>query len=545
MRIEAYDKEVQALNKELLEKRANMSEELFAICNKLVKKAKEVGDVNLLGYAYYYLADSYYLLSTEYKKFNTNLLKAIEYLQSCGDNEHLARCYNLLGIDALNHGNSEIALDFYLTGLKYCDGLGSGVSIPGFIEFNIGQIYFDHGDTKQALQYIKAAYRDIRKNRTDSLYKRNLLFCYCFQADCYMLLGKRSSVEKCLQSIDQMEQDPDVNADLFLDLPILDIRMRGYHFLGDKNLFEKYADILSRLVQTNKYPLDSMEDIFGMCRFFMKIGRVGEVKRIVKNTERSLNDLNIPNLKKGHAKLKIELYEKLGKEEEINKAYREFYEASIEQQKDSYANYKFFLDIRNRLSQIEQENSMLIKQAETDSLTGLGNRYRLNKYADTAFDQAFSLQRSLAVEILDVDNFKNYNDSYGHPAGDQCLKMISEAITKLGETGDSIHAFRYGGDEFVIIYENMTDDEIMKYATGLRDTIASFPVGNKKGELPGPVTISQGIRNSIPSETNKLWDYMYAADNALYEVKDHKKGEVVLLHKAVISQKSLDEAQHS
>ncbi len=67
----------------------------------------------------------------------------------------------------------------------------------------------------------------------------------------------------------------------------------------------------------------------------------------------------------------------------------------------------------------------------------------------------------------------------------------------------------------------------------------------KKGDKGTSVTISQGIRNSIPSETNKLWDYMYAADNALYEVKEHKKGEVVLLHNALISQRSLNEAKHS
>ncbi len=91
----------------------------------------------------------------------------------------------------------------------------------------------------------------------------------------------------------------------------------------------------------------------------------------------------------------------------------------------------------------------------------------------------------------------------------------------------------------------MDDGEIMECATGLRDQIAALRFEDKKsGRLVG-VTVSQGVRNSVPSETNKLWDYMYAADNALYQVKEHQKGEVVLLHKAVISQKSLDEAQHS
>ena len=85
----------------------------------------------------------------------------------------------------------------------------------------------------------------------------------------------------------------------------------------------------------------------------------------------------------------------------------------------------------------------------------------------------------------------------------------------------------------------------MECATSLRDQVASLKF-ESRGFTSGPVvTISQGIRNSVPSETNKLWDYMYAADNALYDVKEHKKGEVVLLHKAIISQKSLDEAQHS
>ncbi|MBO5623677.1 MAG: hypothetical protein J5959_18840, partial [Butyrivibrio sp.] len=170
MRIEDYGQDVVLLNKEMLSERARMSGSFIAACNRLLKRAKEVDDTNLLGYSYYYLADAYYLLSTDYKKFNTNLLKAIEYLQTCGDMEHLARCYNLLGIDALNHGNPELALDFFLTGLKYSEEIDTVTSIPGMIKFNIGQIYYDTGDVKQALTYIREAYKGIRKNKKDSLY---------------------------------------------------------------------------------------------------------------------------------------------------------------------------------------------------------------------------------------------------------------------------------------------------------------------------------------------------------------------------------------
>lgn len=545
MNIEDYGQEAVQLNREMLAERARMSGNFITACNRLLKRAKEVEDINFLGYSYYYLADAYYLLSTDYKKFNSNLLKAIEYLQICRDMEHLARCYNLLGIDALNHGNSELALDFFLTGLKYSEEIEKVTSIPGMIKFNIGQIYFDNGDVKQALQYIRAAYKGIRKNKKDSLYLRNLLYCYCFQADCYIVLDKRESVEKCIQGIEQLERSPGASPELFQDLPVLDIKMRGYHFLGEMDYYEKYADMLSYQLQNNKFPLDSMEDIYTICRFFIKVGRFGEVKRILQNSERSLNDLNIPNLKKGYARLKIEFCERMEDEAGKAEALLAFYNSSLEQEKESIANYKFFMNIRNRLSSIEKENMILLKQAETDSLTGLGNRYSLNKYADKAFEEAFNDQKSLAVEILDVDNFKHYNDTYGHQVGDVCLKKIAEIITRVCTSYDNVHAYRYGGDEFVIVYEGMTDDEIMVCATSLRDQVAAIKLEDENGNVLGPVTISQGIRNSIPSETNKLWDYMYAADNALYDVKEHKKGEVVLLHKAQISQQSLDEAKYS
>ena len=95
MNIKDYNNEIQTLNNELMLARSSMSGSYIGICNRLVRAAKRLDDNNLLGYAYYYMADAYYLLSTDYRKFSQNLLKAIEYLQMEGDYEHLARCYNL------------------------------------------------------------------------------------------------------------------------------------------------------------------------------------------------------------------------------------------------------------------------------------------------------------------------------------------------------------------------------------------------------------------------------------------------------------------
>ena len=76
---------------------------------------------------------------------------------------------------------------------------------------------------------------------------------------------------------------------------------------------------------------------------------------------------------------------------------------------------------------------ILQKKSELDALTGMANRYRLNDFSDEIFAQALQDETPLAVEILDVDYFKEFNDNYGHQRGDECLLTIANVIKKLTE----------------------------------------------------------------------------------------------------------------
>ena len=527
MNIDSYDIEITSLNRDMLAARASMSNSYIAISSRLVKKAKELDDNDLLGYAYYYLADAYYLRSTDYRKFNTNLLNAIEYLQISGDAELLARCYNLLGIDALNHGNTELALDFFYTGLDYCAEFENS-GIPGFMEFNIAHVYDRLGDVRNAILFTRSAYRHIRKNREDSLYYRNVLYCHCFEAICNIRIGKEEGVRKCLSNIEKLSSSKDCNPDFFNSYAVIDTRMRCYHFLDDNVRFNEYSETLMGLIKSNQYSLDNMEDIFDTARFYMNIGMCGKAKEIVALTSISLSNLNVSYIKLDHARLRCELLKKEEKRstEERLEAFEDFYKYSLECEKEKLINYQFFANLRQKLADIEKENVALMRRAETDPLTGLGNRYGLNKYAEAAFDIAVENRTSLAVEILDVDDFKYYNDTYGHQSGDSCLKKIGEVIGELCRSNKAVHAYRYGGDEFVLIYEDMTNETIMEHALELRRIITAMKISGGRNCEGTCISISQGIRNSVPLETNKLWDFMYAADNALYEVKESGKGEI-------------------
>jgi len=95
--------------------------------------------------------------------------------------------------------------------------------------------------------------------------------------------------------------------------------------------------------------------------------------------------------------------------------------------------------------EMEKANERLLEKSETDPLTRLANRFRLNDYLERAFERARDDQRAFAVEILDIDYFKEYNDNYGHQAGDACIVAIADELRKM-QSRDTFCA-RYGGDD--------------------------------------------------------------------------------------------------
>ena len=167
---------------------------------------------------------------------------------------------------------------------------------------------------------------------------------------------------------------------------------------------------------------------------------------------------------------------------------------------------------------IEQENAVLQRKSELDPLTKMANRFRMNDYSDHVFAAAMADAIPLAVEILDIDYFKEYNDNYGHQQGDRCLEQIAGAIKQLTEEN---HAFcaRYGGDEFVIIYENVTKEQAVSFAAELKRRVMDLQIEHRFSKALPVVTVSQGLCWDVPVKGNKMWDFLHSADNMLYRVK--------------------------
>lgn len=169
-----------------------------------------------------------------------------------------------------------------------------------------------------------------------------------------------------------------------------------------------------------------------------------------------------------------------------------------------------------------QANDELARTARTDALTAVGNRRRFDE--DLARTDALAARRggSYAVAVVDVDHFKAFNDRLGHQAGDEALVAVAAALVAGCRAGDLV--YRYGGEEFAVIYTDCTAAEAVAAAERLRVEVEAIPVG--EGALPAPLTVSVGVASSA-ADREQPSDVVAAADAALYGAKAAGRNRVV------------------
>ncbi|MDT8281303.1 MAG: GGDEF domain-containing protein [Gammaproteobacteria bacterium] len=168
--------------------------------------------------------------------------------------------------------------------------------------------------------------------------------------------------------------------------------------------------------------------------------------------------------------------------------------------------------------------------ASTDALTGLHNRGWLDDAFDREIRRSERDQLPLSLIMIDVDNFKNYNDDYGHLAGDKVLVTVAQAIRRPLRPNDLVA--RFGGEEFAVLLPETTLSNAALIAERLREHVSATDAGMFDDKpLPG-VTISLGVAGRQPgSQLDKL---IAAADVAMYHAKNHGKNRVEIAADAAV-----------
>jgi diguanylate cyclase (GGDEF)-like protein len=181
--------------------------------------------------------------------------------------------------------------------------------------------------------------------------------------------------------------------------------------------------------------------------------------------------------------------------------------------------------VAERTAELQAVNRQLEAISTTDALTGIANRRHFDTVLADEWTRAARAGHTLALGFMDVDWFKKYNDHYGHPAGDECLRQVARVISEaIGRTGDLVA--RYGGEEFVFITPATTIENAMLMAQRVCAAMQAQSLAHELSEF-SCVTVSIGVASMLPAQGRSSYDLVTAADKALYAAKQQGRNRVV------------------
>lgn len=169
-------------------------------------------------------------------------------------------------------------------------------------------------------------------------------------------------------------------------------------------------------------------------------------------------------------------------------------------------------------SKLNSMSSELEKLSQIDGLTGLYNRRFFNEIYLREWKKSVAAGTTLGAMMIDIDYFKVYNDTYGHLAGDECLRKIAGSIGQTVEDLD-VHVGRFGGEEFILLLPGADVGKCSEIAQKIMDDIAELSIPSAVKTIGGYVTVSVGIGLITPLEDTKPESLINVADQALYRAK--------------------------
>jgi diguanylate cyclase (GGDEF)-like protein len=178
--------------------------------------------------------------------------------------------------------------------------------------------------------------------------------------------------------------------------------------------------------------------------------------------------------------------------------------------------------LHNALITSEKDKENLRKLSYIDSLTEISNRRHFEEYIRLHWEKINFIGEPSALFMIDIDNFKLFNDAYGHQEGDVCLKKVASAMNIELNRGNDI-IFRYGGEEFSVILSDISRKDAYRIAEKLRQNIENLKILNKNSLYNKHITVSIGISYYNPGIKQTGWDKtLREADESLYKAKIRK-----------------------
>ena len=524
----------ESVQKELLQRLTALDPAAISLIRRLERIARQTNDSRLLGYALYRYAYYYYFTAPDYRLFRKHVQQAIRYLLRSGDAEYLAGMYNLVAYDAQDHGCYDLAYAYFMQAVQASESL-TGISLPGLVEASAGRLMTELGHAKEGRRQVRRAIKKLLPITTMHVYHYNLIVTYADEALMSFIMQDAAGVTRTIREIEShfAQANPD-EKQLSMSYYLLPFVYRAV-LAGDearmRTAFKKLCGFWRLKKEGSSGLIFEIENLFTalLARGFVR--QAGRLLQVTADTEHSENLTIVMH----YFVMQHAYYVRTRNVKKQREILLKQHEIQKKRDADQTRVHRYameFLDMTEGIAKeharVMQEQEKLKEQAMTDALTGLPNRAAMNRHLADMFEHAKQNGLLFAIGMMDVDRFKRFNDTYGHQTGDDCLRGIGAVLKPLMEE-KRVFCARYGGDEFVICFAGCTKKEIRETAADIAASVQGLRPGTGKQTIHETVYLSHGICAGLPGSGQKLWDYLSAADGALYRMKKKRAGRFCLV----------------
>lgn len=503
--------------KEIIKYRFSDPQRAYDICCELLAQGIASGNDYEIAYAYLYMGDTLFSLS--------NLDEAVRYLEKAekiqkqNNFENLLMItYNIMGVLYMTKGDLLIALDYYHLALVMAKKMNE-YSVAAMVYNNVGAILSNIGDLEKAVEYFNQAYECINKLESDgNKFVFDIILLHMNVCEEYITEKRYDDAKKylddALSTIDKNQLSPVDQMKIFRDYAMIYYNQKDY-----ENAYEMCVKA-AKLCKADWKDIEIFDNYVEIVKIMINTGHEETVLKIIDEMDKIAEQTDIDSRRLRICKLRIELYNRINDREKQKEQLRRYYEIKKKQESSRNKIIISAIDNRCRLEEekeknrrLKEKNQILARESEIDELTGIYNRYAFERRYDKLYRYAADEQSLYCVGILDIDSFKEYNDTYGHLKGDECIKRVASILRNT--SGGDFCVARYGGDEFVFMAYDRDDEEI-------RDFVRRLIAGVRHENIE-KVTISIGVILKPAAEGEKLSSLIKKADKVLYEVKQSGK----------------------
>lgn len=519
MNTQEGNRQLQELLEKVREQTNQNLEQRLHLCREFYQEAEVQKDTYFLGMACYYFGECCYKQKMAENSFSY-LSRANKYLNVHEEWELLSRSYNMIGLLLQFQGNFMHAVDYFMEGIKIAQEHGLAGRAAALCQ-NFSALCESVQDYEQALSYREMALVLMQSccNEEDKELKAIAIRAMLIRL--YMKIGQVKNAAVEMKRLDaEIENTPQAK-DL---LEVLVIQLEYAKKTQNKARASALKERTLKAFYQYPYILECFDACAIIAGYLLDTQDYTVLEELLDTVEAAVGKGVYAELYLQIVQYRIEMYEQQNRMEELAEASRLYFRLSCAQRTEMKKSYCSVLKLRSELRQEEVNNIFLTLKAGTDELSGISNRRRFNEEADRLFEKAYREKKTLGVEMLDIDFFKECNDNYGHQMGDKCIRRIAEALSSIKNR--NVFCARYGGDEFVVLYYDMSDSDILECCSYLQES--TYKIGKELGLES--FSISQGVVNRVPVSGNKIWDFTAAADEALYWVKDRGRDNMRLIH---------------